>query len=395
MKKILFLILVLSLISGCGKQSKGDRKSDSVRNINIDLSSNPQKIELTDIYKNPSFIRLETNSSCLIKGNPNKVEIYKNRIYVYDSSNQGKLFCFDMQGKFLFQISERGNGPKEYVFLSDFVIDKENNCLWLGDDARKILKFDLDGNFIERYTTEFSINNLALLDEKENVMAIRLGYYKGKNYSFVIYSNKDKKILFNKSSSYINIIRSIGSNTFSQSRRNILYTEPFNDTVFTVTKSGMEPYCVVDFGKHAFPKKELENNQLANIVTLLLNPDNKYAGLISKAQETSKFLFFGYDFSGKSRVALHSFESDKTININEISFMGKSFEISKNFFLIQQDEKSISFLPPHLYAENETFPNENRQNYGSYSDIEELLPHLREDDNVILVIGELNVDGLF
>ena len=150
------------------------------------------------VYKNLSFIQLETNAESLLSF-IDKVEIYKDRIYVFGHGAIGvrKVCCFDLQGKFLFNIDRRGNGPEEYLSLTDFVIDKKTQCLWLVDHAKKMLKFDLDGNFIEQYSTDFFINNISLMDD-ENKMAIRLGDYKDENYSFINYSYKDKKILYHQ-----------------------------------------------------------------------------------------------------------------------------------------------------------------------------------------------------
>jgi len=351
---------------------------------------------LKDIVKNASFTQLETNSNCLISG-VSKVEIWNDRIYVYDSGFPGHLHCFDLQGKFLFKVGSVGQGPGEYVSLLDFAIDIENKCLWLGDTANKILKYDLDGNFIEQYSTDFSIKNLCVIDAKENLMAIRLGYYKDKNHSLIHYSLKEKKILNHKESNIIEISRSVATKTFFKSEERIIYIEPFNDTIFTVTKESIEPYYVVDFGKHKLPKDLFDNPNLKNITMQLKNPDNKYAGLASTPNEIANFLFFVYNYSEKRPTAIYSTEANKLININEISFAGKTFEFSKcSFHTNQGGNQFICFLPAHLLAEENILTKEQSQlGYGNYSDISKLLSNLREEDNPVMVIGELNIDNLF
>ena len=393
MKSINFFLSILIIFSGCNKYQK--YKGNDTGIIVVDLAENQSIIDLKDITKNITFVQLETNRDCLLSG-VSKVEFYNDKIFVYDSRYPGHLYCFDSQGKFLFKVGDSGQGPGEYISLLDFEIDIENKCLWLGDDARKILKYDFDGNFVEHYNTDFSIKNLCIIDAQESLMAIRLGYYKDNDFSFIIYSIKDREIIYHKKSNIVNIISAIGAKTFYKSEDQIIYTEPLNDTIFTVTKEGMRPYYVIDFGNRKLPKDLFDNPQLRNIITQINNPDNRYAGLVVNPNETANFLFFGYTYSGKGQIAIYSIETNKLINISKISFVGKIFENPKSFFHVQQGNKFISFLPAEqLISENASVKGNLQNGYGSYSDITEILPNLKEDDNHIMIIGEFDFDKLF
>ena len=396
MKNAVFLLSILLLLSGCGKKEK--KESEAVVSIIACDPAIAKKIDLSNISKNNTFIQLETNSKCLMGGIVGKIEIVNEKIFIYDPKMPGRLYCFDLNGKFLFQVGSVGQGPGEYISLVDFTIDKENEWLWLGDNFNKLFKYDLDGNFIESFTTDFSLRNFSLIDEKEGIMAIRLGFYKDNtNLSFINYSIKNKKILYQKESDKQNIIGSIATGSFFETKERIFYAEPFNDTVFIVSKEGLIPYYYIDFGRRKLPKDFLDNNpQLRTIFPQLLNPDNKYACLISHVYEGSNFLFIGHDYAGKRQLAIYSINSSEITSINEIAFMGKSLEdIQIPFFFHHLgDNKFISFLPAHLLTEKK-FKENQGQGYGSYSDITDLLPHLYEDDNPVMVIGEYNFDYLF
>ena len=395
MKKVIVLLSVLLLLNGCGEHKKEKENKDTVPVITVDPEV-AQAIDLSDISKNTSFIRLETNSNCLVGDVVSRVEIINDKIFVFCSGVSGDLYCFDLNGKFLFRVGSIGHGPGEYISLMDFAIDKENECLWLGDMRNKILKYDFDGNFIESFTTEFAVNNLTMIDEKEGIMAIRLGFYRDKKFSFIIYSINDSKILSYKESKNINLLSSIAGHSLNTSKESVIYTESYNDTIFTVSKKGIVPYYVIDFGRRKLPKDLLDNNPTIRVIySEFRNPDNRYAGMVMNANEDSKYLFYDYTFSGKGQTAIYSFESNKVINVNEIAFMGKQLENTniKRFFHIKQDNKFISFLPAHLLTEKTV--KEKQGQYGSYSNITDLLPDLSEDDNPVMVIGEYNFDGLF
>ena len=154
MNKIIILFSVVLLFSGCSKHKKEKTDSIPVPVITLEPKSNQPKIDLNDIAKNLSFIRLETKTDCLLDEIISKVEIFNNRVFIFSTLKMmNAVYCFDLQGKFLFQVGSKGQGPGEYISLIDFVLDKENKCLWLGDSFNKILKYDLDGNFIAQYTT--------------------------------------------------------------------------------------------------------------------------------------------------------------------------------------------------------------------------------------------------
>ena len=391
----LMTLLFISLLILCGCDESRKDKVGTVPVITVDLSKEQVKIDLKDLIKNTSFIRLETNRDCLLRG-VSKVGFYKDRIFVFDSSYPGHLYCFNLDGKFLFKVGNVGNGPRDYVSILDFVVDTENSCLWMGDDARKILQFDLDGNFVEKYTTDFSIRNLCLLDAKEISMAIRLGFYKEKDYSFIVYSLRDGKIHYEKSSENVEVSRSVTSQTFFKSKERVVYTEIFNDTIFTVSDKGLSPYYVVDFGSRKLPENLFDNPDLRNIMTQLNNPDNRYAGLITTPREISDILLFNYNFSGVKNTAFYSVGSNKTISINEISFAGKTFNFLSGSFHLKQDNQVVYVLLPHLLMEDDALSKgDSQQNYGRYSDIDEFLPNLKADDNPIMIIGEFDSDKLF
>lgn len=56
------------------------------------------------------------------------------------------LYVFDDKGKFIKEISQKGNGNKEYVYLDNFFLDKERNLVGLiCNSSRKIMFFTYNG----------------------------------------------------------------------------------------------------------------------------------------------------------------------------------------------------------------------------------------------------------
>ncbi|WP_456087815.1 6-bladed beta-propeller [Parabacteroides sp.] len=99
------------------------------------------------------FIPLETTEECLI-GSISDIQIKNNLIYILEGKKSEDLFIFDMNGKFITKVGEKGNGPEQYVKISSFDIDSVNNQILISDKHRgRILFFDL-----KTYRFNYAIN---------------------------------------------------------------------------------------------------------------------------------------------------------------------------------------------------------------------------------------------
>lgn len=61
------------------------------------------------------------------------------RIFLTDGTS--RLFCYDMDGKFLYKIDAVGNGPGEYTELSFFTVDTEKREIAVYDRRTATLLF--------------------------------------------------------------------------------------------------------------------------------------------------------------------------------------------------------------------------------------------------------------
>jgi len=122
----------------------------SLINVNAQTIDKPHTIFVLDNFDDqnrfcwPPMIRiekvipLETNPNSIL-GTFTKGIIRENKILIYDSRNRF-LKAFDDNGKFLFQVGTKGNGPGEYTDMRDFMIEENN--IWSLDN-KKINCFDL------------------------------------------------------------------------------------------------------------------------------------------------------------------------------------------------------------------------------------------------------------
>lgn len=152
-KKILYGLFVLIVVSSCRRSSTVNTENGESKIIDCQ-EINSEKFELSSIASFFSIIPLETNDSCLI-GGVSKLEFYDGKIFVLDKMHSARLFTFDTQGKYKFDIGKRGAGPNEYVQVNDFSIDKEKNIIYMLCDKKKIFSYSLSGQYLGTVTLDF------------------------------------------------------------------------------------------------------------------------------------------------------------------------------------------------------------------------------------------------
>ena len=131
------IILLLFLVISCGKT-----RNDKIRLVSIDLFSGEQKeIKLEDIADSVSFVRLETNDSCLIKEGLN---LYVTDAYILKINPFVGAYLFERKtGKFLREIGRYGQGPDEYLAIPFNSFDESDNVLYADKGLSFWIGYDL------------------------------------------------------------------------------------------------------------------------------------------------------------------------------------------------------------------------------------------------------------
>lgn len=138
MKNFLIIFSIVLLIS-CNK-------NETIDTIHIDLS-HPSKLK--EFILDEHIIPLETNEDCLI-GEIEKICIDSTNIFIMDKIN-ATVFIYDKKGHYISKIFAHGNGPNEYIELSDMCIN--NSLIYiLSRPNKSILVYAINGEYKERIT---------------------------------------------------------------------------------------------------------------------------------------------------------------------------------------------------------------------------------------------------
>lgn len=147
----------------------------------VDLSVCDDKTVLfSDVIDTIEYMPLETNERCLI-GYITKIIPVGNTIVVVDNERANRVFLYDKDGKFIRQISSRGDSPESYVSLRDVAIDKQGGRVFILDAATmRLLMFSMDGNFIKSVKLPFVAHAMEYIGGEKMVF-----YFKVKNPSLL------------------------------------------------------------------------------------------------------------------------------------------------------------------------------------------------------------------
>ena len=135
MKTNIYTLIALCVVLICAcNGTKSDENNMNV--IEIDLNQAKQ-ISFTEWFDSVQIMPLETNSQSLI-GNIDKVIFNGDLIYLLDGKFQNVLI-FDNCGKFIKNTSHlRGQGPNEYISMTDIGIDEKGDLLILDPYSYKV-----------------------------------------------------------------------------------------------------------------------------------------------------------------------------------------------------------------------------------------------------------------
>ena len=150
MRKLYYLVMisVASILTACENRSEEWDVVDFGNDCAVGLQE----------HLECRFIPLETKDSVLLK------DLYRvcwvdDRIFVFDRSDEiNALFVFSDQGNFITRVGLRGQGPKEYLYLTHFFVDEKERILTLVDfGGTALLRYDLDKeNWIWYYPLGFA-----------------------------------------------------------------------------------------------------------------------------------------------------------------------------------------------------------------------------------------------
>ena len=136
-----FFVLFSCLFYSC---THVETPVDNIKVVNVLNVDTPLKITMSDIVDSISYVPLSTER-CLLSY-IEKVQYDSCFYFIKDARG---LYVFDKAGQFVNEIGRKGPGPKEYLYINAFYLDKvkKNVCIISYPD-RKLLTYSYSGDFL-------------------------------------------------------------------------------------------------------------------------------------------------------------------------------------------------------------------------------------------------------
>jgi hypothetical protein len=351
-----YVMIICLLLFGCKQASKeikettvSDKPCEGSEIIDVVIDKN-SVLKYSDIYESVHFVRLETLDSVLI-GEIDKIIAVDNKFVVLDDTKAKMVFVFDDKGKFLNKVGTIGGGPEEYKCPDDIVYDKYRDELlvWSNDD-QAIFRFKIDGTFVGKIKTKLWGRSIAVLDTNNYLLNLGSTSQKrsGPNaYNFLVFNEKGDTV--KQFFPFIKDLEQLSPiSTFAHYQDEVIFTQHYNSTVFTVNKDEMKAKYYFDFHEHNIPVSSLNNITYKELRKIIVEKD--YAFLI-RCMETSSHVVFQYVYKrlifdgyySKTAKTLQTYASGNYINDMYALYSGKRFMYNDNNDLL------ISWVEPQSF----------------------------------------------
>ena len=191
MKHYFFALIFASLLLySCG-HGQNDNESDSDP-LQVVVVPEQADMPIDSIIEKVDYIKLGDTGDVLI-GDVSKLWITPQHIVIVDKFKAMSIFVFDRAGNAQAVINRLGRGPQEYTSLTDVCLTPDQQRIVVLDNSKKkLLYYNMEGDFLYDKNTSFWIGDLAYADE-QHIIAKTYGA-QNEDPGLTSYENKDDNL---------------------------------------------------------------------------------------------------------------------------------------------------------------------------------------------------------
>lgn len=397
--KIIVLSFLLIIFCSCGRNNTIEKgNAESV--LKIDLLSEPESTvkKLSEFATCIEYIPLQTLEGSLISGQTRKIIDIDKRIYI---QNNDEILCFDMDGKYLFKLQNRGRGPKEYTFLDDFDVSSDNRFLILLSTSRLLIY----GISEKGFTFQRSIPlkdpaplRVSIVPQTDYAFLL-IAPWRGTEPTLSLLINTTGDTIHFKPNCYkykmVNKINYRASNEgiAYSTGVNVCFKERFSDTVFYVDAKGnfSKPRIIFDsHGTTMSPEMRGGSETPGNNITYIANlfETSRYVFYRYFTMKTQNALLFDRKTNTKHKLYKLGTESEPKSALKDDLSGGPDFNIEFLKYYCSGG-KLFSFaevIALKRYVASDDFKNAQLSDAKRKNELKILADFLKETDNPCLII---------
>lgn len=256
-------IMVALLLLGC----RNEESKDLYPEVTIDYSKCMQKHwdELPDsLLGEKKYVMLDTTNAECDFGEMSKVMVRNNHIYILDAHLK-KIVVYDMQGRGISQVGNRGQGPEEYLDIADFDVASDGSIYFIDGRLDKLFCFTSDLKFKSSTPLPFEADILLIVDD--GFLFGLSSWNKGvQEKSKIIHTDSSINVVdsYLEYDEYTDPSYWISLYSFIRSDDYISYNQPIDNHIYLFDATGKLQECInFDFSDQNVPdeyKKDIERN---------------------------------------------------------------------------------------------------------------------------------------
>jgi hypothetical protein len=227
------------------------------------------------------------------------VKIYQDRYYTLDRQ-QNIVHVFDRQGKFIFKIDKRGQGPGEYPFLDDIAVNPSGN-LELLCAMGFVYEYDLKGKFIQ--TIHVTSDYLRAVHEFIPLSENTIVFYAAAHhpYRVVYYDLLERKIRKEAFEEADEMGTMFNYSNFYRYNGEWYFYRPFCQDVYKVNENDFAVSFTMDFGKYNrdFRKTSYSAEARYNHETRYAEVTRQIPYWLSEMGENNRYVIVHIKLNGK------------------------------------------------------------------------------------------------
>jgi len=140
--RVFYLIILITIINSCT-----EKKTNSINTVRINIDISKASSLSGSLFNKIEITQLETNDSSIF-GKLNYVKYVDDKYFII-VDNKLVVYIFDKFGSFVSNSKKCfGNGPKEYLTITDATYNKYTDQFDLLDYDKKIVSYDKKFNYI-------------------------------------------------------------------------------------------------------------------------------------------------------------------------------------------------------------------------------------------------------
>lgn len=339
----IYKVLAIFLLA-CLPSCKTSEQED-IEKITIDFFSKLGDFsELNVQYENVLIALSESTDEEAPLKQIDKIVIKDSIIYIADTYMKN-LFLYDMEGNRLGKVGEKGEGPDEYLSLSDFCLSGDGKIYWYDGVKNRVQVYANDLSLLEQYKIPFKAECIQSMG---NSFLFSLAPYN-------VESLTQKKCLVYTDTGFkpIKTILQYDDNIdlnvefyspFIASGNAVIYNRVINNNVYVISDKGIEQCYYFDFGSD-----NIDNESLRDL-NKLMESEKKCCYLALPPIFLQDFFIGCLNKDGDIYTFVHDTKEHKSYMKKMSNFNPESVNLPIS---LSDDNRVVSYMNKDIYPDFE------------------------------------------